>query len=108
LLGVGISAKQLEGDWVHSHEEDSTGEIVFRPKTFNFPPSRGRYGFSLHPSGDLTERPIGATDRSGQQTGRWHLEPDGRLLLDIDADTGKATRVYRVISTSPDKLVLKK
>jgi len=37
--------------WVHSHEEDSDEEMVFRPAAYEFPPSRGRRSFELKPDG---------------------------------------------------------
>jgi hypothetical protein len=47
--------------WVHSHEEDSDEEMVFRPAAYEFPPSRGRRSFELKPDGILAEGGIGPT-----------------------------------------------
>ena len=49
--------------WIHSHEEDTDTEMVFRPASFNFPPARGRKGFELSPDGTLIDYRIGPTDR---------------------------------------------
>lgn len=48
--------------WVHSHEEDSDEEMVFRPAAYELPPSRGRRSFELKPDGILAEGGIGPTD----------------------------------------------
>ena len=32
------------GQWIHSHEEDAKGVMVYRPANYSFPPSRGRVG----------------------------------------------------------------
>ncbi len=62
--------------WIHSHEEDTATEMVFRPATFPFPRSRGRISFDLRRDGTLIGRGIGPTDRRTQETGRWRLTED--------------------------------
>ena len=42
-----IDPEQVAGRWVHSHEEDSGDELVFRPAGYAFPPSRGREALTL-------------------------------------------------------------
>jgi len=43
-----IKRAQVAGRWVHSHEEDTDDEMVFRAADsgYAFPPSRGRAGRS--------------------------------------------------------------
>ena len=50
-----INQDALYQHWVHSHEEDTNTEIVFRPATYNFPRSRGRRSFELKTDGILVE-----------------------------------------------------
>ena len=50
--------KEILGRWLHSHEEDSAAEMVFRPSTFAFPPSRCRVGFESNDNGSYVARAI--------------------------------------------------
>ncbi len=45
----------LTRHWVHSHEEDTATQTVFRPATYDFPLSRGRRSFELRPDGTVLE-----------------------------------------------------
>jgi hypothetical protein len=91
--------------WVHSHEEDTDKEMVFRPAAFEFPPSRGRTSFELKPDGALLEGGIGPTDRPVETQGTWELEDD-RLLL--RRDPSETPRVMRIASVDDDRLVVEK
>jgi hypothetical protein len=91
--------------WVHSHEEDTDREMVFRPAAFEFPPSRGRTSFELKPDGALLEGGIGPTDRPVETQGTWELEDD-RLLL--RRDPSETPRVMRIASVEDERLVVEK
>ena len=91
--------------WVHSHEEDTDKEMVFRPAAFEFPPSRGRTSFELKPDGALLEGRIGPTDRPVETQGTWELEDD-RLLL--RRDPSETPRVMRIASVEDERLVVEK
>jgi hypothetical protein len=93
--------------WVHSHEEDTQTEMVFRPETFDFPPSRGRVSFELRPDGTFTDRGIGPTDRPEDADGAWELEDQGRIAL-RDPATGDVRRRLDLESISQERLVLRK
>jgi hypothetical protein len=95
----------LRRRWVHSHEEDTDREMVFRPAAFKFPPSRGRRSFELKPDGTLVEGGIGPTDRPVETQGTWELQDD-RLLL--RRDPSEAPRVMRIASVEVDRLVVEK
>jgi hypothetical protein len=77
--------KLLRGRWVHSHEEDTDDEMVFRPETHPFPPSRGRVSFELRPDGTYAASSPGPVDVPESSTGLWSLE-GGRLILGTDHD----------------------
>jgi hypothetical protein len=96
----------LRRRWVHSHEEDTEKEMVFRPDTFDFPPSRGRVAFELRQDGTFTDRGIGPTDRPDEAGGTWELEEGRRIVL--REDTGDVRRRLDVESVSDDRLVLRK
>jgi hypothetical protein len=92
--------------WVHSHEEDTDKEMVFRPADFQFPPSRGRRSFELKPDGNLVEGRIGPTDRPLETRGTWKLEDDNRLVL--RSDLSETPRVMQIASVDEDRLVIEK
>jgi hypothetical protein len=49
--------------WLHSYEESSDEELVFRPESYRFPPARGRVEIELAGDGSFTERAPGPDDR---------------------------------------------
>lgn len=97
----------LPGAWVHSHEEDTSGEMVFRPADWTFPPSRGRRGFELRADGSASLAGPGPTDRPATATGRWVVEEPDRLAL-YEGDAATPARVYRIVSIAADRLVVRK
>src|SRR5215510_6119424 len=59
------SSPQLYQTWLHSHEEDTATETIYRPSSYAFPPSRGRMGFTLNADGTCVS--IGINPRDGSQ-----------------------------------------
>lgn len=102
-----MDAQALPQTWFHSYEEDTSTEMVFRPAGWSFPRSRGRRGFALKTDGTASIAGIGATDRPSSASGRWVFEDPDRLML-YEGDSGQPSRVYHVISVSPDRLVVQK
>src|SRR5919199_4139121 len=78
--------------WTHSHEEDTPTERVFRPATYSFPRSRGRFSFELNRDGTVVFQGIGPTDRPESALGVWKREGD-RLA------------VYSNPATDPDQVL---
>jgi len=97
--------KILGQTWVHSHEEDTEEEMVFRPATFQFPPSRGRVSFELQPDGNLVEAGIAPTDGPEYTQGTWEVGDDD---LRLQTDPSKPPRVMRIVSVDEDRLVIEK
>lgn len=95
----------FEGHWVHSHEEDSEDEMIFRPASHPFPPSRGRASFDLRADGSYVERAPGPDDRPVERNGHWSLDGD-RLVL--APDSGGVGRDWRVISIGAGRLAVQK
>ena len=95
------SAKSLQGHWVHSHEEDSEGEQVFRPASYDFPPARrGRESIELRPDGTYVERSPGPADAPVESgSGSWAIEGD-RLVVGGDA--------WEIKAAEPDRLTVKR
>ena len=85
--------------WMHSHEEDTAAETVFRPASYQFPPARGRKGFHLKPDGSVMEYGIGPTDQRTQTAGKWQLDGDTLTV---------GGRVMKVVSLDPHRLVIRK
>jgi hypothetical protein len=100
-----IDPAALRRRWVHSHEEDTEGERVFRPASYAFPPSRGRSAFELRVDGSFAESTPGATDRPEEtEGGTWKLEGD---RLELRAPDG-STRTLKVETAEPDRLVVRR
>jgi hypothetical protein len=99
-----IDRAALARRWVHSHEEDTATERVFRPDTYRFPPSRGRRAFELRADGSMVSRGIGPDDRPTLRNGSWKIVGDNTIELD---DDGRPT-VLEVSESGPEKLVVKK
>ena len=95
----------LDRRWVHSHEEDTERELVFRPADREFPPSRGRMKFELKANGTYLESRPGPTDVPEEHAGKWQLEKGETLVLEGGPE-GK--RVFEMVSAEPDRLVVKK
>jgi hypothetical protein len=93
------------GHWVHSHEEDTDDEMVYRPASYPFPPSRGRTSFELHPDGSYVERSPGPVDVPVESEGSWSLEGD-RLLLGAEGDL--PGHAWEVTAAEGDRLTVKK
>ncbi len=80
-----IDPEALQGRWVHSHEEDTADEMVFRAADsgYAFPRSRGRETLELRPDGSYAGIVPGPTDKpqaSGE--GEWRVQDDTLVLGD--------------------------
>lgn len=100
--------ENLQQSWIHSHEEDTDTETVYRPADYDFPLSRGRSGFELKPDNKLAEINIAPTDGTTEEPGSWQLKSDADdLKLELNPDTS-ATRDLQIKSVSKDRLIVKK
>jgi len=103
------SAKNLTQRWIHSHEEDTADEMVFRPASFAFPRSRGRSGFELRPDKSMVEIQPGAADQGAEAHGTWEYHGDKKVVMFKPATRGAAsTRSLKIISADADRLVVAK
>ena len=102
-----VDTNALRGKWVHSHEEDTAGEMVFRPETYSFPPSRGRRSFELRPDGSMIDHGIGPDDRPTSRSGSWDIKDTNELEL-RPADPTARSSTLQILRADPDKLVVKK
>jgi hypothetical protein len=104
IVSMGQEKEYLAQRWVHSHEEDTDQEMVFRPASFNFPLSRGRRSIDIKPNGSVLESGPGPTDRTEIAEGAWKLAGDQLTLT----GAGKSNRQYRIMTVDPEKLVIQK
>jgi hypothetical protein len=91
--------------WVHSHEEDTDDELVFRPADHPFPPSRGRTSFELRPDGTYVESSPGPVDVPEESTGSWSLDED-RLILGPEGD--RPGHAWEITGAEADRLTVKR
>lgn len=98
-----IERTRLAGRWVHSHEEDTDAEMVFRAANsgYAFPPSRGREALDLHADGSWAGTLPGPADKpEGTGGGTWMLEDGDKLVLpgrtlEVTAVDGNVLRVRK-------------
>lgn len=102
-----IEPELLHRRWIHSHEEDTAEEMVFRPEAFPFPRSRGRAAFELKPDQSLVETGIAPADGPMISRGKWSLDAAGKLHFYGDLPS-KASRTLQITAASKDRLVVKK
>ena len=102
-----VDATALARTWIHSHEEDTAGSMVYRPAGFAFPPARGRSGFTLNADGSAAEFGPGAADQPSTGSARWALVAGDRLQIRSDSAT-TSSRLLGIESHTLDKLVLRK
>src|SRR5215213_11328388 len=98
------ASEALYQQWRHSHEEDTPTHRVFRPATYDFPRSRGRFSFELKRDGTVVFRGIGPTDRTQVAPGTWKREGN-RLALYTNPE-GEPDQVLDIVSISPGRLVV--
>jgi hypothetical protein len=71
--------------WTHSYEEDQGDTVVYRPGTFDFPPSRGREGFEFNDNGKFKNYVIAPTDGINTVKGSWKkLDEENTFLIEMD------------------------
>jgi hypothetical protein len=102
-----IDSRLLYKRWLHSHEEDTAEQMVFRPASFNFPPARGRDGFELRSDQSMIEIRIGPTDRVEEICGTWKIEGGNQVLFYEESSPGP-TRRMQIILAEEDRLVAKR
>ena len=102
---AGYEQDLVRGRWVHSHEEDTDDEMVFRPADRPFPPARGRSAFEFHPDGTYAETSPGPVDVPETSTGSWSLEGD-QLVLTSEGDAPDQT--LEITGAEADRLTIRK
>lgn len=103
-------AAQLAGKvWLHSFEEDEEGLWVYRPNTYDFPPSKGRTGFSIEPGGVFKRFEIAPADGLQEEEGEWEqLENDLVQIRMGQSSTPPTDYRIQIVSLSDDLLKVKR
>jgi hypothetical protein len=96
----------LQKRWLHSHEEDSDTEMVFRPASFKFPPSRGRAGFDLKANTSYVDIGIAPADGPQESSGTWKV--DGSNLELVNPSSSTPVRTLQILSVDKNRLVVRK
>ena len=63
--------------WRHSNEEDSDEESVYRPETFNFPPSRYRNQFEICDNGEFIQYSVTQGDMTTKASSKFKIVKNG-------------------------------
>jgi hypothetical protein len=110
LKKAAAPAKSFYQTWMHSREEDKDGLNNYRPTdgSFQFPPSRGRYGYVFEKDGKGSMTYPGPTDATAFKPLTWSImEHAGARLLTLKIQESKeesTTKVY-IIHQMDDKLL---
>lgn len=94
--------------WVHSYEDDTNTDMVFRPENFFDPdqPSRGRVDLVFKPDHTFAGAGIGAADVPEVKQGVWSVD-DAETEIQIQTESG-SNRTLKLIELKDDKLVISK
>lgn len=98
---------ELAGIWLHSHEEDTGSAMVFRPRTYAFPPARWRDAVELRGDGTCIWHGSSPDDRGQTVPSRWEDLGQGRAQITVPGAAGSLA-THGVRSWSHDKLVIDK
>lgn len=106
VIRKSVDIDALCGQWIHSREEDTKEEIVYRPVGYPLPPSRGRSGIELRADKTYRRSDIGPTDTSAVRDGQWLLEDGDEVRIRVESDGKQET--LTVASLDNDRLVVRR
>ncbi|HEX8249828.1 MAG TPA: hypothetical protein VF599_16775 [Pyrinomonadaceae bacterium] len=106
-MSIDIDKELLYRRWVHSQEEDTQTEYVYRPLGYKLPRSRGRTGFELKSDRTAINLSIGPTDIPEETKGCWEIAEGETPMLQIRLDSGETQRLP-ISSVEKDRLVVRK
>ncbi|MCU1515972.1 MAG: hypothetical protein JWQ75_693 [Pseudarthrobacter sp.] len=97
----------ITGIWLHSHEEDTSSTMMFRPRNYSFRPARWRDAIEVRADGTCIWHGSSADDRGQAVPVSWEDLGDGSAQITIPADTGSPLH-RRIQSWTADTLVVEK
>lgn len=101
-----LAAALIDKTWLHSFEEDAGDTLVYRPNTYEFPPSRGRTGFMLESGGVIKRYEIAPTDGLEEKLGEWEVMDKRNVQIRMKPDSNPPQH-YQVQILSLEGDVLK-
>jgi hypothetical protein len=104
---LGIDLNDLYQHWVHSSEEEKTGEKdqIFRPaESREFPPSRFRMAYKFARNGNCEWLFLSPDDAHHFKAGKWKIDASDKTLLQIT--TNETMKSYRIAELSKNLLRL--
>lgn len=101
-----LAAELVDKTWLHSYEEDAGDTVVYRQNTYEFPPSRGRTGFTLESGGVIKRYEIAPTDGLEEQVGEWEQVDKHRVQVRMKPESNPPQH-YEVEILSLEDGVLK-
>ena len=105
-MNAKINKENLHGEWVHSTEEDTPNETVFRPADYDFPLTRRpRESFDLKPDGKLVKGIATPSDSITEAQGNWELAGNNKIAFNTESEP---KQTLEIASIDKDKLVIKK
>jgi hypothetical protein len=102
-----VDKKRLVGSWLHSHEEDTASELVYRPMEYDFPPARGRRGYEFRADDSCNVIGISPRDGAARTSCTWKLRGGAHPEIEISYPDGRAEAVP-VVSVDGERLVVRK
>ncbi len=74
------------GTWMRSQEEDkdpNASWLLYRPEGYDFPPARGRSGFTLLKDGTFTLIQPSPVDGRQEKSGKWTMGATGLFRISV-------------------------
>ena len=93
--------------WTHSHEEREGNIEVYRPDSYQFPPSRGRRGFKMLEDKSFINYEIAPTDGIVERKGRWEKENDYTFAVSFGENEKNRNYKLEFVSYKKNRLKLK-
>ena len=101
-----ISDNCIFSSWIHSNEEDDKTKEVYRPPSYDFPPSRGREGIAIEENGTIIFGNLDVDDRSQKIIGDFKIkEPN---ILNIFFKDNIIQHSMTILSCEKDRLIIQK
>ncbi|AHM61476.1 hypothetical protein D770_16110 [Flammeovirgaceae bacterium 311] len=98
----------LMGSWIHSHEEDHSGNQVYRHPSYDFPPSRGRERFDLRSDGRIYYYGIAPNDGAANLIeGKWIPINERTIEVSFPGNSEKDFSA-ELIEMSSERLIIRK
>ncbi len=95
-----VDTKLLCQLWIHSREEDTATETVYRPAGFPLPPSRGRPGLKFDPDGTFKRIGIGAADISQVKEGVWNSAGADQVRVTVEGQS----QLIKILELKQDRM----